>query len=202
MKYQAFQVYHIYNQGNNHQKIFFCDDNYKYFKKKIKKYICSNADLLAFCLMPNHFHLLIYSTPASIHPYKSSGMQNLSFAISQLLSSYTKAINRQENRTGSLFRSKTKTNDGWDNDNDFISIENSDGERVTFIGNRFVQNVFLYIHENPVKAGLVRAQDHWYYSSALEYLGTCKDPICNIQQGRELFGLCSEASLGDSHLLP
>ncbi|MDZ4709553.1 MAG: transposase [Saprospiraceae bacterium] len=193
MKYQPFQLYHIYNQGNNRQKIFFSEENYRYFKKKIKKYICSNAELLAYCLMPNHFHLLIYTKSSSIQPYKSAGMQSLSFAISQLLSSYTKAINLQENRTGSLFRSKTKANDGWDNDPDYTSIEYFDGERVTFIDNWFAQNVFRYIHENPVKAGLVPVKEHWRYSSVSEYLEVSQEPICNIKLGRELIGLSAKA---------
>lgn len=186
MKYQPFQFYHIYNQGNNRQKIFFSGENYDYFKKKIKKYVSVNAELIAYCLMPNHFHLLVYTTPISIQPYKQSGMQNLSFAISQLLSSYTKAINLRENRTGSLFKSKTKANDGWNNDNDFKSIESLAGERITFMDNKFVQNVFAYIHENPVKAGLVETKEKWFYSSVLEYLGINQLPICNIEKGRKL----------------
>lgn len=115
-------------------------------------------------------------------------MQTVSFAVSQLLSSYTKAINLQEKRTGSLFRSKTKTNDGWDNDNDYKSIENSDWEKIIFIDNRFVQNVFHYIHENPVKAGLVKVKEHWAHSSILEYRGSNREPICNINKGKELIG--------------
>lgn len=122
-------------------------------------------------------------------------MQALSFAVSQLLSSYTKAINLQEKRTGSLFRSKTKTNDGWDNDNDYKSIENSVWETVAFIDNRFVQNVFHYIHENPVNAGLVKVNEHWTHSSILEYRGSNREPICNINKGKELFGVSSPLDL-------
>jgi len=52
-------LYHIYNQGNNQRQIFFNRDNYIYFLKKIKTYITPYADILAWCLMPNHFHLMV-----------------------------------------------------------------------------------------------------------------------------------------------
>ena len=52
-------IYHIYNQGNNRQKIFFNRENYLYFLKKVKQHILPYADILAWCLMPNHFHLLV-----------------------------------------------------------------------------------------------------------------------------------------------
>lgn len=47
-------IYHIYNQGNNHRKIFFSQENYLFFLEKIKTYITPYADILAWCLMPNH----------------------------------------------------------------------------------------------------------------------------------------------------
>jgi putative transposase len=54
------QIYHIFNQGNNREIIYFNDDNYLYFIKKIRQHIVPYADVLAYCLMPNHFHILIY----------------------------------------------------------------------------------------------------------------------------------------------
>jgi putative transposase len=52
-------IYHIYNQINNRQKIFFNRENYLYFLKKVKQHPLPYADILAWCLMPNHFHLLV-----------------------------------------------------------------------------------------------------------------------------------------------
>ena len=60
MIFEAGNLYHIYNQGNNRQKIFFSNDNYLYFLTKFKEHILPHADILAWCLMPNHFHLMVY----------------------------------------------------------------------------------------------------------------------------------------------
>src|SRR5574343_1886396 len=51
--------YDIYNRGINKQNIFFNEDNYHYFLEKIERHICPTCDLIAYCLMPNHFHLLV-----------------------------------------------------------------------------------------------------------------------------------------------
>ena len=57
-------LYHVFNQGNNHQKIFFKSENYLFFLDKVRKHILPYADILAWCLPdsyrePNHFHLMI-----------------------------------------------------------------------------------------------------------------------------------------------
>ncbi|HNR06338.1 MAG TPA: transposase [Saprospiraceae bacterium] len=189
MRYQSHQVYHIFNQGNNREKIFFEPCNYEYFKAKLRRYVCPNADLLAYCLMPNHFHLLIYTSDLSVQEYKNSGLQNISFAISQLLSSYTKGINRRFNRTGSLFRSKTKKKDGWNNDNDFRSIAEFEGKALSHVENVYALRVFNYIHENPVKARLVRTAEEWVYSSAREFSKVEEKPLCNIERAKYLLGV-------------
>lgn len=53
------QYYHIFNRGNNGQWIFYKDKNYPYFLEKYKDYMLSYWDTYAYCLLPNHFHLLI-----------------------------------------------------------------------------------------------------------------------------------------------
>ena len=51
--------YHIYNRGNNRQNVFFEERNYRYFLQLYAKYIEPVADTYAYCLLPNHFHLLV-----------------------------------------------------------------------------------------------------------------------------------------------
>ncbi len=53
------QIYHVFNRGNNSQTVFFNRENYLFFLDKIRKSILPHADILAWCLMPNHFHLMI-----------------------------------------------------------------------------------------------------------------------------------------------
>lgn len=60
MHFEAGQLYHIYNQGNNQQRVFFERENQLFFLKKIRIYVLPFADVLAWCLMPNHFHLMAY----------------------------------------------------------------------------------------------------------------------------------------------
>jgi hypothetical protein len=51
--------YHIYNRGNNRENIFFEERNFRYFMQLYQKYILPACDTLAYCLMRNHFHLLV-----------------------------------------------------------------------------------------------------------------------------------------------
>ena len=52
------QYHHFYNRGNNRQAVFFERDNYLYFLKGIQQYLCGYVDVLAYCLMPTHYHIL------------------------------------------------------------------------------------------------------------------------------------------------
>ena len=59
MKFYQGNIYHVYNRGNNSQKIFFEEENYIYFLKKMRRFLLPHCDILAWCLMPNHFHWMI-----------------------------------------------------------------------------------------------------------------------------------------------
>jgi hypothetical protein len=52
-------TYHIYNRGNNGETIFLEERNYAYFIKLYEKYIVPIADSFAYCLLGNHFHILL-----------------------------------------------------------------------------------------------------------------------------------------------
>lgn len=88
--------YHIYNRGNNRQIIFFERENYIYFLRLIREHLIKNSvDIIAYCLMPNHYHLLVYLRD-----------ENLSDSMKSLSLSYTKAINKRFNRSGVLFQGR------------------------------------------------------------------------------------------------
>jgi putative transposase len=55
MTIEPHQLYHVYNRGNNKQKIFFEKENALDFLRRIRKYLSPNCEILAYCLMPNHF---------------------------------------------------------------------------------------------------------------------------------------------------
>jgi REP element-mobilizing transposase RayT len=95
-KFVIGQYYHIYNRGNNRQNIFFERENYLHFLRLIGYYFNpQKIRLLAYCLMPNHYHLLVQCNTEKL----SDIMKSLSLA-------YTKAINKRFNRVGSLFQGR------------------------------------------------------------------------------------------------
>jgi REP element-mobilizing transposase RayT len=96
---QIGNFYHIYNRGNNHQAIFFERENYLYFLRLVRQHLTSNGvDVVAYCLMPNHYHFLVYLRD-----------ETLSDAMKSLSLSYTKAINQRFNRVGVLFQGRFQT---------------------------------------------------------------------------------------------
>ncbi len=66
MKFYKDQIFHIYNQGNNRRQIFFSAENYEFFLWKMKAYLIPFGDIIAWCLMPNHFHWLFNVNHKSI----------------------------------------------------------------------------------------------------------------------------------------
>lgn len=161
-------IYHIYNQGNNTVPIFFFEENYHFFLKKIRLEIKPVCEILAYCLMPNHFHLMVQATCQSCETTKQD-IPVLARKTGTLLSSYTQAINKQNDTTGSLFRQKTKAKN--------LTEES----RYPGKHNDYVMNCFEYLHNNPVKAGLVDTPEQWPYSSYSDYLGMRNDSICNFE---------------------
>ena len=94
LTFQPYHDYHLYNRGNDRNAIFFERENYLHFLRLIRRHLIEETlDVLAYCLMPNHYHLLVRCQTAAV----SEAMQRLSMA-------YTKAMNRRYNRVGSLFQ--------------------------------------------------------------------------------------------------
>jgi len=186
MAYLPNTIYHVFNQGNNRQQIFLQDKNYIFFLCKVRKHLLPYIDILAYCLMPNHFHFLIHTsedackvarnkkTGSSIH-----NQQILAREWGVLLSGYTKAINKQEGRTGSLFRGQTKYKECFYEG--FATVDHSDNLA-------YAPTCFRYVHQNPVKAGLVAKSTEWLYSSAMDYAKLRNGTLCNQVLAQD-FGL-------------
>jgi len=196
MIFEKGHLYHIYNQGNNHDKLYYNRQDYLLFMKKIRKYIIPYADILAWCLMPNHFHLMvqIISTEITIKHKESTDCKNskkrtLNSSIAIMLRSYTRIIDQEQERVGSLFRQKTKA----------VCLDPADGFapvwyklsgltklNYQFPEFRYPQICFNYIHNNPVDSRLVKDISSWEFSSAPEILGLVKSRIANKQKILEL----------------
>ncbi|MFD2531362.1 transposase [Gracilimonas halophila] len=182
MQFYPGHTYHLYNQGNNRQQLFFESENYLYFLKKVRKGLLPYCNIIAWCLMPNHFHFLIqvhedYTHQNAINN-KEKIVNPLNRKIGSIQSSYTKAINNRYNRTGSLFRQRTKAK---------ILSDKSKSRVDTAV------NCFFYIHQNPLKAGLVESLEGWEFSSFKDYAGIRNGDLCNIDLGKDLFNLPNNA---------
>ncbi len=190
MHFEAGDIYHIYNQGNNRQRIFFERENHLFFLRKMREHLLPHGNILAYCLMPNHFHWMVEVVPASSGSATQSHLANTSGRATQsrtptdtlglnksigiLLASYTRAINKQQNRSGSLFRSKTKAECLTATNGITPSFYNTEfGTRINthYPKDEYLQICFNYIHQNSVKAGLVNKPEDWEFSSFRDYLG-------------------------------
>ncbi|HKB44784.1 MAG TPA: transposase [Chitinophagaceae bacterium] len=183
MEFLDNQLYHIYNRGNNQQQIFFKPDNYIYFLHKVRKFMMPYCDILAYCLMPNHFHFLISSDSRTI-AVKTIGGQNrnvLSEGIRNLLQTYTKAINKQNKTTGSLFQQNTKS-------------------KCLNAGSKLHDLLcFHYIHQNPIKARLVSKMEDWEYSSFKDYCGLRNGTLCHKSLAIQLLDINIKIFYEDSY---
>lgn len=169
------EYYHIYNRGNSKQQIFHNKEDYNHFIKLL--FICNSTknfklsflsgdiyevkrgdqlvSIGAYCLMPNHFHILV--TPIE--------EGSLSKFMLKLSTAYSVYYNKKYERTGSLFEGKFKSK--------YLDTD------------IYLKYVFSYIHLNPVKIidsewkekGLknkIKVLDflgQYYYSSYLDYMG-------------------------------
>lgn len=164
MVFEVGATYHIYNRSN--ETLFYTRLNYIYFLRKIKTDILPCADIISYCLMPNHFHLLVTIKPEGV--VYNGQMQRLSFELGSMISGYAKAINRQQNRKGSLFAHKTKA------------------KMLNEAKNDYLLSCFMYIHQNPYLAKLVDKIEDWEFSSFRDYLGLRNGKLPNIQLGLEM----------------
>jgi REP element-mobilizing transposase RayT len=96
---EAGGYYHVFNRGNNHQPVFFERENFVFFLRLLHEcFPTNNAAIVGYCLMPNHFHLIIHTFNDTL----SNHMQSLSLR-------YTKSINESRQRVGSLFQGRYKS---------------------------------------------------------------------------------------------
>jgi putative transposase len=162
----AGNYYHIFNQGNNGETIFREHENYNHFLRLYEKYIEPVTETYAWCLLGNHFHLLVrIKTLEEIQDYWNSrdsknlsgltdpkGFENkpnknyiITNQFSKLFNAYAKAFNKRYKRKGSLFEKPF------------------DRKRVDNMA--YFQNLVQYIHHNPVHHGFCEKLQEYPWSS-------------------------------------
>ena len=174
MKILSNQLYHIYNQGNNRERIFRDRSDYQLFFKKFIDKVLQYCDVVAYCLMPNHFHFLINTNEIASQPIKLGNIETTPLAngFRLLCSGYANEFNKKYNRSGSLFRQKTQAK----------NLEATPDRNYPLI-------CFQYIHQNPMTAGLVAKMEDWEFSSFRSYAGIEENGIIKKELAYSLIGI-------------
>lgn len=142
-------IYHIMLRGTNKQRIFHDDRDYQTFLEGLRKYqSLSNFVLFAYCLMPNHLHMLLRADAHS---------EPIGKIMRRLGTWYVYRYNRRYERSGPLFEGRYKS-EAVEDDNYFLTA-------------------LKYIHRNPVKAGIVTSPALYPYSSCSYYLSQQADDL-------------------------
>ena len=183
------KYYHIYNCGIKGCNLFNEAENYTYFLNLYNKYISPIADTYAWVLMPNHFHLLVKiksevdildslstSSSSNLSGLKDETIKPLHQYFSNLFNAYTKAFNIRFNRHGSLFERPFKRK----------SIDNK----------RYLKNVLLYIHNNPVHHGFTNSPSDYPWSS---YLTCVSIKTTKLQREQVIGWFDNEANFKSYH---
>lgn len=184
MHFKEGYTYHIYNRSN--ETVFQNDDNYLYFLGKVKDLIYPFCDILAWCLMPNHFHFLIKvkEKGAALTGEKHRPhLQQLSKNIGVLISSYTSAFNKSYQRKGSLFSHTTKA------------------KQLNFSNNNYAAVCFFYIHRNPFDSGLVEKIEDWRYSSIRDFAGIRNGKLINQNVAHDIINFDKENFIEQSYIV-
>jgi len=159
----ADMYYHVYARGMNKMKIYRDEYDYTYFLYLFKKYLTKDfkehktlygqqvevyvdsvygeVELSLYTLMPNHFHLLLFNLTRD-------GMEKL---MRRVMSSYVKYFNKKYNREGSLIQGNYRA--------------------IPILNKRQLTTTGIYIHVNPLQAGLVSKVKNYPYSSYKYYWG-------------------------------
>ena len=159
-KYYPGGIYHIYNRGSHLDSIFREPENYLFVLRKIKKYSTElHLGLLAYCLMPNHFHFLV----------RQGGDQPAGLLSQRVFNSYSKAYNKRYQHSGTLFQGPYRVKQ--------------------VVQTAHLLHLCRYIHANPVKDGLVSEPEDWSYSNYLEWIGLRDGTLVDRDFIHEYFNL-------------
>ncbi len=163
MKHSAGHYYHVFNRGVEKRNIFVRQENYLFLLRRIQEYLPAYpVSLIAYCLMPNHYHMLLYAEQDGAPGH----------FLQRLFNSYTQAFNLQNKRRGTLFEGRAKS-------------------KMIF-ENEYLFHVTRYIHLNPVRAGLVAKPEDWKFSNYSEFIGLRKGSLFNAEFLETQFGTPQE----------
>lgn len=183
-------IYHIYNRGVNSENLFKEERNYSYFLNKYDRFVSPVVDTYAYCLLKNHFHLLIRTKgekeilefermkrEASPTLLKKASLQAkpsldpskiISNAFASLFKSYAQSINKAHRRTGTLFEEPFR--------------------RIAVTSDGYFSRMIFYIHFNPQKHGFTSDFREYPHSSYSGYFDSLDNPRIQRKMVLEYFG--------------
>ena len=144
-------IYHIINRGNGRQQVFHKDQDYLAFVELLKGALQRfPVSLYAFCLIPNHFHLLVAPEAA----------EDLSKLMQWLMTSHVRRYHQHYRTSGHIWQGRFKS---------FIVQDDS-----------HLLTVVRYIEGNAVRAGLVPSSIQWKWSSHYERVGGVREILSGL----------------------
>jgi putative transposase len=134
--------YHLYNRGAHRRSIFIEDEDYRDFLARLRKNArIFRIALVAYCLMPNHFHLLV----------RQDSDASAGTAVQYTCNGYAQSFNSRYDHNGTLFQGRF--------------------QRILVDNDEYLRHLCRYIHTNPVKDGFVPQPDLWPYSDYMDWIG-------------------------------
>jgi len=153
--------YHIYNRGSQKMTLFHTSVDYERFLLKAREYKAKYPlDVIAYCLMPNHFHFLIRPVLPDLKGQEDRPLRSdptVSSFFQQLQNAYARYFSIKYGFSGRVFQGTYKSK----------LIDND----------AYMLQVAAYIHDNPVKNGHVTSPEIWPYSSYIDLIGIRKDDL-------------------------
>jgi putative transposase len=155
--------YHFYNHAVFEQNLFQDNEDYKKCINLLQKYIKqSEFSIISYCLMPNHYHILLLQKTDI----------NFSQTSNKIWYVYTCYYNKKYNRKGTLFSNKLQ----------HICVSNEN----------YLLKLSAYIHLNPVKANFVEEPNLWEWSNYLDMVGRRNDQLIDTHFMRTYFKSSNE----------
>jgi putative transposase len=143
-------IYHIFNRGVSKMEIYLSDNDYQRFIKRIyldsEKY---SIEILNYCLMPNHYHLMI-NAKENDFPAKNiekNGPKRISLFMKNLQTAYAQYFNIKYTHSGHVFQGSYRIKEVLDDS--------------------YVEALIYYINNNPVRKGFVKTAEEWPFSSCI-----------------------------------
>ncbi len=183
--------YHILSRAIGSELLFQEEENYRYFLLKMEDHLLKVCKIWAYCLIPNHFHLLVeikdeieirleferVKVGRAFHPELVSDF--IMERFSNWLNSYTKAFNKKYSRKGGLFMNYLR--------------------RVEINRDSQLSATIFYIHKNPVHHGLVQSISDWKWSSFKIHLS---DEYTYLERGLVIAWFGNNAEYVEFHNQP